>query len=167
MALALAFGPSFAFIFLMVVTGIMLVASAIDWETFLLPDIFTYPLALLGVAAPLFLPLSWTDSLLGAGLGAGLLWGVRAVYFRWRGVEGLGLGDVKLMVGLGALVGVSRLPLVVLLASLLALAVFVLCIARTHRSQGLATAIPFGPFLCAGTWIVLIAGDWLAHIGLG
>lgn len=167
LALAWRFGPSLAFVFCLAVTGIMLVASAIDWETYLLPDIFTYPLGLLGLATPLALPASWLDTLLGAALGAGLLWAVREGYFRLRGVEGLGLGDVKLMVGLGGLVGASRLPLTVLVASLLALAVFVLCIARTSRSQGLATAIPFGPFLCAGAWLVLVADQWFASLGLG
>jgi leader peptidase (prepilin peptidase)/N-methyltransferase len=167
MILALRFGLSPAFFVYLVATGIFLVAGAIDWETYLLPDIFTYPLGVLGLIHPLFVPVSWTDTVLGAALGAGLLWAVREGYARVRGVEGLGLGDVKLMVGLGALTGATQLPLTILCASLFALATFALCIARTSRSQGLATAIPFGPFLCAGAWLVLVAGEWFATWGLG
>jgi len=167
MILAWRFGPGLPWVVYGAATGLCLVASAIDWETYLLPNVLTYPLAILALAMPWITDVSWIDTLVGALCGGGLLWLVRWGYFLWRRVEGLGLGDVKLMVGLGALTGATRLPLAIFLASLLALGVFLLLFARSPRSQGLQTAIPFGPFLCAGAWLVLVFGDAIEQAMFG
>ena len=49
--------------------------------------------------------LSVVDALLGAVVGSGLLWIVGEGYFRMRGKEGMGLGDVKMMGMVGAFSG--------------------------------------------------------------
>ncbi len=51
--------------------------------------------------------LSLADSLLGAAAGSGFLWLVSEAYFRLRGREGMGLGDVKMMLMAGAFLGVG------------------------------------------------------------
>ncbi len=43
--------------------------------------------------------------MLGAMVGAGFIYASGALYLRWRGVEGMGLGDVKLMAMVGAFLG--------------------------------------------------------------
>ena len=47
------------------------------------------------------------DSLLGAALGASFIYGAGAIYLRWRGAEGMGFGDVKLMAMVGAFLGMK------------------------------------------------------------
>ena len=114
-----------------------------DAESKLLPDKLTLPGLALGVIfswivplndmASQFLPgiidlpvsgeisrriLSLLDSLLGAGVGAGFIYGAGAIYLRWRGSEGMGFGDVKLMAMIGAFLGVKLTVLTIFTASL-------------------------------------------------
>ena len=58
--------------------------------------------------------LSFLDALLGGALGSGLLWLVSEAYFRLRGHEGMGLGDVKMMLMAGAFLGTKRTLLTIL-----------------------------------------------------
>jgi leader peptidase (prepilin peptidase)/N-methyltransferase len=138
----------------------LLALTLIDIRHFVLPDVLTLPLLPAGIAvnwlATRALPL---DAALGAVLGYGafalIAWGYR----RWRGREGMGAGDAKLLAGLGAWVGATALPSVVLLASILAL----LATLAVHGLRGrlsLTERVPFGPFLAAGGWIVWLYGPF-------
>ena len=72
------------------------------------------------LSAPLPAPaLSLADAALGAALGSGLLWIVSDLYFRFRRREGMGLGDVKMMLMAGAFLGPKRTFLMILIGSLL------------------------------------------------
>lgn len=160
--LGLVFGPTRFWLVYMVLSGFFLIASFIDLEVSLLPDKLTYPAALLALITPAILPVTWAETLLGAGLGAGLFWLLQQTYLRWRRIDALGTGDIKLMLSLGALVGVSRLPLMILCAALSAL---LMAGVYMHRAsgQGLQTAIPFGPFLCLGAFVTLLWGEYILY----
>jgi len=106
--------------------------------------------------------LSFGDALIGAGVASGLLWLVAEGYFRSRGREGMGLGDVKMMAMAGAFLGVQRSLLMILLGSLLGsiIGIAVIAIGRKGRDFEL----PFGTFLGAGAMLVVFFGsaalDW-------
>jgi leader peptidase (prepilin peptidase) / N-methyltransferase len=134
-----------------------------DAETHLLPDKLTLTGLALGVIFSLVVPvsdllslilpgvvqlpvsseLSWRlfsllDSLLGVAVGASFLYGVGVVYLRWRGVEGMGFGDVKLMAMIGSFVGLRLTILTIFAASLAGSffglwTVFAVWIKRTQR----------------------------------
>jgi leader peptidase (prepilin peptidase)/N-methyltransferase len=134
-----------------------------DAETKLLPDKLTLPGLALGVLFSLLVPVhdvasqflpgivslpfsadlaarlfSLLDSLLGAALGASFIYGAGAVYFRWRGAEGMGFGDVKLMAMVGAFLGMKLTIFTIFTASLVGslfglMTVLVVWIKRTHR----------------------------------
>jgi len=161
---AVKFGPSAQWAVYMVFLGIFLVASFIDLDSFILPDVLTWPAAALALATPLLLPVDWFETLLGGLCGAGIFLLLQQAYLRLRGLDALGTGDIKLMLSLGALVGLSRLPLMILLSALSALLVAVVYL-RRPAGQGLRTAVPFGPFLCLGAVLTLLWGeqllDWL------
>lgn len=171
LALAYKFGPGWAFAALFVLGGMLLTASFIDLESFLLPDIITLPGTLLALVAATFLlgpgsgPDAWLASgktaLLGAAIGGGGFWVLRLGYQLLRGAEGLGLGDVKLMLLLGALVGPLGLPLLVLLAGVAALLASIIYMIRS--GQGGKTPIPFGPFLSLAGMVYVLWGQeiWL------
>jgi leader peptidase (prepilin peptidase)/N-methyltransferase len=155
---ALKFGCTVQWLTYMVFLGFFLVASFIDLDSFILPDILTYPTAALALSTPLFLPVDWLDTLLGGLCGAGIFFLLQQFYLRLRGIDALGTGDIKLMLGLGALVGLAMLPLMILLSALCALAIAVIYL-RRPEGQGLRTAIPFGPFLCLGAVLTLLWGE--------
>ncbi|WP_264299737.1 prepilin peptidase [Nisaea sediminum] len=129
-----------------------------DLRTGRLPDVVTLPLLLAGLGCSFAAgPVSPAESIAGAALGGGGAWLVGFAYRRYRGIDGLGLGDVKMIAALGAWVGIGALPLTILMASGGALAVLAgtgiagKSIARNAR-------ISFGPFLAVAGWIAWIAG---------
>lgn len=144
------------------VLGIMLVAgSFIDFETMLLPNRIT----LLGAAAALgtaFIPggLGWQQAVLGAAAGGGFFWVVQHGYRLMRGEEGLGSGDVKLMLMVGAMVGLKGLPLTVLIASGTSAVGCAIIVFRAQKDRK-HLRIPFGPFLSLGAMLYVLYGEAL------
>ena len=126
----------------------MLLALAwIDAETFLLPDALTQALLWVGLigSAMSLTPTPLLHSLSGAVLGYGLLWLVSWGFEQLAGKEGMGQGDLKLLAGLGAWVGVWSLLPLLLLASISGL-IFGVC--QKMRGQlGHNGHFAFGPFL--------------------
>jgi leader peptidase (prepilin peptidase)/N-methyltransferase len=100
--------------------------------------------------------LSFIDSLLGAVVGSGLLWLVAEGYFRLRGREGMGLGDVKMMAAVGAFFGLKRTLMTVLAGSLLGSVIGIALIAISKKERDYE--LPFGTFLGAGALLVLFFG---------
>lgn len=148
------------------VLGFLLIGLIfIDAETHLLPDKMTLPGLVFGLFISFFVPvndmaslllpgvfhlsvntdMSWRlysflDAALGAAVGASFLYGAGAIYLRWRGIEGMGFGDVKLMAMIGAFLGL-RLTILTILASSIAGSMFglwtvlVVWIKRTQRRK--------------------------------
>ena len=121
--------------------------AAIDIQTKRLPDALTLSLLLLGV---LLSVLGYGPSPLASAFGAALGWGglasIAYFYRMYRGIDGLGLGDAKLLGALGAWTGALALPAIVLTAALLGLAYYGMMRivgAQLERQE----EIPFGPFL--------------------
>lgn len=151
----------------LVLLGWFLAALAvIDARAFILPDLLTLPLILLGVLQAALLAYGGpADRLMEAGfsalaaaIGFVFLAGLARLFRALRGIEGLGLGDAKLLAAAGAWLGVAALPSVILLAALGAL-----CGTAVQRRLGgvaidARTPIPFGPYLAAATWIVALYG---------
>ena len=84
----------------------------------------------------------------GAVIG-GAFWLLRRLYFSFRGIQGLGLGDVKFLGAAGIWVGVAGIPLVLLVATMTALA----CVGvmqLSGRALTAQTSLSFGPFLAVG-----------------
>lgn len=123
---------------------LLLALAVCDLIWFRLPDALTAALAALCLGAALAQDV-FIEALTGGLLGMGSFLALRLGYKALRGREGLGMGDVKLMAGLGALTGPMQLPLLVLVASLGALCVTLV----RHRSLKGDLALPFGTALAA------------------
>jgi leader peptidase (prepilin peptidase) / N-methyltransferase len=180
-----------------------------DAETKLLPDTLTLPGLVVGLLFSLLVPVhdvasqfmpsivnlpfsadlstrlfSLLDSVLGAALGASFIYGAGAVYLRWRGAEGMGFGDVKLMAMVGAFLGMKLTIFTIFTASLAGslfgiATVLTVWIKRTHRfhrrlenlhaarRRGWQSArmvyrhyqMPFGVFLGSMALVALFAGN--------
>lgn len=132
--------------------------GVIDLETGYLPDMLTLPLIGLGLVGGIFSTLvPFLDAVIGAIVGYGAFWLIRFIYLRLRGIEGLGLGDAKMLAGLGAVAGWTSLPFIVLASSLAGL-VFIGIMRLRGKEIGAQTAIRFGPFLAIGGLAVLLLG---------
>jgi leader peptidase (prepilin peptidase)/N-methyltransferase len=89
-----------------------------------------------------------------AFLGGGLIWGLRAIYFYVRGIEGMGLGDVKMMSISGAFLGWRGVIGVLLISSILGVVAGIILAIRSKR--GLETALPYGVCLGIASLIVML-----------
>jgi leader peptidase (prepilin peptidase)/N-methyltransferase len=139
----------------------LLTAAWIDLRTMILPDVLTLPLLLTGLAVTAAIdPDALADRALAAALAYVVLFGTARVYRRLRGRDGLGLGDAKLLAALGAWLGLSSLPIVLVLASCAGLAAAGVAMLLGKRVTA-ATAIPFGPCLAAAGWLAWLYADWI------
>ncbi len=105
--------------------------------------------------------LSLADAILGAAVGGGLLWLVSEAYFKLRGREGMGLGDVKMMLMAGAFLGAKRTLLTILAGSLLGSVLGVAIILARRKDTDYE--LPFGTFLGAGALLVVFFGTPLVN----
>ncbi|HUK30319.1 MAG TPA: prepilin peptidase [Candidatus Acidoferrum sp.] len=101
--------------------------------------------------------ISVVDALVGSFAGAGLLWIVGEGYFRLRGKEGMGLGDVKMMGMVGVFLGLKRTLLTVLAGSLLGSVIGIIIVLATRKGRDYE--LPFGAFLGAGALLTVFFGS--------
>ncbi len=127
----------------------LLALAMIDLRTFLLPDQITLPLLWAGLLCSVagLVPVAPAQAILGAATGYASLWLLAAAYHRVTRREGMGHGDFKLLAALGAWLGLTALPTVILLASLLGLVSGVALIVQKRANR--QTPMPFGPCLAA------------------
>jgi len=156
------FGASLAAVAAAVLLWMLIALAVIDLETGYLPDALTLPLALAGLAVN-GLGAAFVDgqtALIGAVAGYAVFRAIAEAFYRLRGIEGLGLGDAKLLGALGAWLGWPALPPIVFIGALAGLIG-----ALTMRLAGVRmtaqTPLPFGPALALAGAIVL-AGMGLA-----
>lgn len=150
----------------------LIAITFIDLDHQIIPDLFSLSGIVTGLATRLLLApadarmAAFGDAVVGALVGAGLLWGVAWAYEKLRHQEGLGMGDVKLMAMLGAFLGVKGVAFIILGSSLLGSIVggFAILVLR----RGLRFAMPFGPFIAIAAVVYFFVGeplvDW--YIGL-
>jgi leader peptidase (prepilin peptidase)/N-methyltransferase len=100
---------------------------------------------------------SLLQSVVGALVGGGLLWVMRAAFFYIRGIEGMGLGDIKLMAFVGAFLGWQLVLLVLLLGTILGSVIGGM--AALISRQGMKFRFPFGVPLGISALFVLFFGQ--------
>lgn len=141
--------------------AVLVVLSAIDVERRILPDLIVLPSFVLVLGANIALhPDQWVEYL-GSALGASLFLFIALVVYP----RGMGMGDVKLALllgaGLGKVVGVG-----LMLGMVAALAASTILFVR-HGLAARKMAIPFGPFLAFGAIVALFVGQPLLDAYLG
>ena len=143
----------------------MIVLFFIDLRHHILPNVITLPGIAIGFILSLFLPPGWLASVIGLLLGGGLLYGIAEAYYRLRGVEGLGMGDVKMLAMIGAFLGWKLMLVTLVLASFAGSLVGIGIIAAGRGSMKLA--LPFGTFLALGALAAAVVGDRVLEWYLG
>lgn len=176
-------GFTFALPFELIFVTAMIPLVFIDAEHQILPNRITYPLIVFAIAARVALPLLlkepyfddlsagllqqfptqpvWLVSLFGALLGGiaggGFLWLVGFLWEKLRGVEAMGLGDVKMMLGVGAFLG-WRLTLLAIFIGVLSGSIGGIALMVKRGDKNLQSMLPFGIFLGLGSVIALLMG---------
>ncbi len=168
----------------LIFTAAMVALIFIDAENMILPDVITYPLLFFALIIRLLFPIFvdverfadinifpltylqsypiWLVSLVGAILGGlvggGSLWLVGELWKRLRGVDAMGLGDVKMMFAVGALLG-WRLTLLSIFLGAFSGAIIGIFLISRQKDKDMQTQIPFGIFLGIGSIIALLFGE--------
>lgn len=161
-ASAVKFGYGGAAFGAAILASALVALTFIDIDTQLLPDSITLPLVWAGLFFNVFA--TYTDlqsAVIGAIAGYLSLWAVYWGFKLTTGKEGMGYGDFKLLAALGAWLGWQRLPLIILLSSLVGAVVGILLIVLAKRCRNVP--IPFGPYLGAAGLIALFWGKDLTQ----
>lgn len=182
---------SVALPFDLVFVSALLALVFVDAEHMILPNVITYPGIVFAVVARLAIPFLtrtphfddlpslingpfegmpiWVASLGGAAtgalLGGGSLWLVGWVWEKLRGVEAMGLGDVKMMFMVGAYLG-WRLTILTIFVGVLSGSIIGVVLMARQRERNMQMLLPFGIFLGIGAVASLLFGgqlvDWYA-----
>ena len=158
------FGPTLQMLFGLVLTWVLIALTFIDFDTQLLPDRYTLPLAALGLAVNSYsLYTNPTSAIWGYIIGFLCLWIVYYLFKIITGKEGMGYGDFKLLAALGAWMGPFLLPLIVLLSSFVGAVIGIILLKIRKKNQPFA----FGPYIAIAGWIAFIWGEQIMKIYLG
>ena len=181
-------GFGIAVLFDLVFAAALLALVFIDAEHMLLPNAITYPGIVFAIIARLALPYLtatqhfddipslthgalasspiWLTSLIGAALGAliggGSLWLMGWTWEKLRGIEAMGLGDVKMMFMVGAYLGWRLTILTIFIGVLSGSVIGILLMARAGRKD-MQMLLPFGVFLGLGAIAALLFGSQVAE----
>ena len=151
---------------LWLLVALFVTISFIDLDHQIIPDVISLPGIVAGFLCSFIIPwVDWLDSLLGILLGGGILLLIAWGYEKLTGKEGMGGGDVKLLAMIGAFLGWRAIFPVVFFSSLLGTMVGI-PLMLVQRGDG-KLAIPFGPFLVAGSLIYLFCGNVILSWYLG
>ncbi|MGE0527152.1 MAG: A24 family peptidase [Bdellovibrionales bacterium] len=138
----------------------LIVVSFIDLDHMILPDVFTLSGIVIGlVGAALNPERSLVPAIAGVLMGGGFLFLIAYVYLLWRKEEGMGGGDIKLLAWIGAVLGWTSIPFVILASSVLGS--FVGVILAVRSKAGLKSVIPFGPYLALAAIVYILGGKAL------
>lgn len=158
------FGVSAVGLSALILVWTLVALTGIDFDTQLLPDRLTFPLAGLGLAVN---SQGWfvspTQSIWGLLLGFLSLWVVVKIFYLITKKHGMGQGDFKLLAVLGAWLGPTMLPLIILLSSLLGSIVGIILM----KKQGESRPFAFGPYIAIAGIIALLYGPDVVNWYLG
>ncbi|QMU56206.1 MAG: hypothetical protein GKS04_03375 [Candidatus Mycalebacterium zealandia] len=149
------FGLSFEALRYFIFLYALIAASAFDLSTMTVPDFITLPFAAAGILFSVPLGL-FADAAVGGALGGGILLVAALIYKALKKKEGLGMGDVKLMAGVGTFVGAADVPSVILVASITGAIGGVAYLKLYGRA--VSQIFPFAPFIAVSSFLFFFMG---------
>ena len=164
---ALTQGHLLAYGLICAMVAMLIGQTFIDIRHFIIPNefsIYAAPFGIVGMwAVSTFgvdygvIASGWRDAAVGSVLGGGSLALIMGAYWLFRREEGMGMGDVKLLMMIGAFLGtVPAIPFVLIVSSLAGAAVGLPM--ALFGNKGLRVAMPFGPFLAFGAILYVLHG---------
>ena len=98
-------------------------------------------------------------SIIGGLVGYFSIWSIIQLYYILRKIEGMGLGDAKLMDGIGLLFGWQSIPFILFVSAILGL--IMVLPSLINKKRNLKTEIPFGPYIITAGVIYYCFGEFL------
>ena len=155
-------------IFLSILSLILIIIFFIDLENFIIPDTLNF--SIMGLALfKNFLPNFNTSliheinqSIIGGIVGYISIWLIIYLYKTFKKIDGMGLGDAKLMAGIGLLFGWQSIPFVLFVSSILGLIFVVPSLIK--KQKNMRTEIPFGPFIILACLVYFVYGNQLYNL---
>ncbi|MFZ9595945.1 MAG: prepilin peptidase [Bdellovibrionia bacterium] len=145
--------------------AIFVAITFIDLDHQIIPDFLNLGVLLIGLLTSGFVPeVGFTGSILGMFFGFFLFYALASAYERLRNVSGLGGGDIKLLAGVGALLGIKGVLSTVFISSILGSVAGVAWALSSQKGDSvLKIQIPYGPFLVLGALTHTFFGEvlWL------
>ena len=158
----------YAIIFLSVLFILYLIIFFIDLKHFIIPDSLNFSIIILAIFKN-FLPNFNTSfihdinqSIIGGMVGYLSIWIIINLYRVIKKIEGMGLGDAKLMTGIGLLFGWQSIPFALFVSAVLGL--ILVLPSLINKKKNLRSEIPFGPFIITACFIYFICGDFLSSL---
>lgn len=158
------FGISLTFFINIVFISSMIVVTLIDIDHGIIPDVISLPgIPLCFIASILIsnapIQEAALTSAIGILVGGGSLFSIAMIYKLLTGTDGMGMGDVKLLAMIGALIGLKGVFFTIFISSAVGTIIGILLMIVTRNNMKLS--IPFGPFLAFGAVLYLFIGDQL------
>ena len=153
-------GLTIDYIFIFLFFALMITLSFIDFDKKIIPDEINLIGFILGIVYAFFRKdFSLLDSILGALVGGGFLFAIAYFYEKYKGIEGLGMGDVKLMAFIGSYLGWFGALFTIFLGSILGTFIAIAGALSSNVEDKGKYEIPFGPYLAIAGSIYLLIGD--------
>lgn len=132
--------------------GLLLWLSLVDLKTYRIPNALNFPLILIGLLSGGF-TVGFLNAAIGCVIGYLFMVAIEIGFKKFRGIDGLGRGDAKLLAAGGAWCGWMGLPYILLISSLFGLIAALMPAFRKNKQGWIA----FGPFLALGIYIVWVS----------
>ena len=148
------FGISITSLLFAILSIFFIIIFFIDLKHFIIPNTLTFPLMVIGFIKSFDPNLNtsifpnYLNSLLGGIIGYLIIWTIIYIYKKFRNIEGMGLGDAKLLSAIGFWFGWISLPFIIFISSLVAL--LVVAPSLVNKSKKMSSEIPFGPYIVIG-----------------
>ena len=145
------FGLTITALLLLILTIFFIIIFFIDLKHFIIPNVLTFPLMIIGFIKSFDPNLNQTifpnyiNSLIGGVFGYLIIWLIIFIYKKIRNKEGMGLGDAKLLAVVGFWFGWVSIPFVIFISSAVALILVIPSI--LNKSRKMSSEIPFGPYI--------------------
>lgn len=158
-----------------VLLSLLFIGSCIDLSDRWIPDRCSIGLIISGLVFSIFFPElhkvnipidALIKSVIGLFCGGGILLLVRWIGFWILKKEAMGLGDVKLLAGIGAFLGWQSIIFSIFVGSLIALIVALVCFSLKNYNN--SSSIPFGPYLSVAAilWILIGSECWALYLSV-
>ena len=156
------FGLTFQLLEALILIFGLVCITFIDLKHMIIPDVFSLPGIVLGLALALISPdRTFLGAVAGVLVGGGFFYAIAWIYATFRKREGLGGGDIKLMAALGAFLGWQSIPYIVLVSSLVGSLVGLSLL--LFQRKNLKTEIPYGPYIAVAALSYLLEWPPFSH----